>query len=203
MTNEELDDKIEAVRREIMNHLVGQSALVELVAARVEFTVNELLDVHETARKLANLATVTVTPPTDKVRDLALTPRYDLQLPAVIIRFKSTNTADGNSWVDIATQKYPVDATGLELGASVHTIELSGSNLTRSKAEVTLAAVDAQSVTEATRIAWWKEKLELLKDTKIDAASLHITSAYIKDANGDTVSLASYPRELVDGTLPD
>ncbi len=154
-------------------------------------------------RKLANLATVTVTPPADKVRELALVPRSDLQLPAVVIRFKSATNVDGDSWVSIVTQKYPGGATGLELGASVHTIELTGQSLTRTKSSVTLATVAAQSATEADRIAWWAEKLELLKDVKVAAASRHITVATVKDAAGNTVNLADYPRELLDGSLAD
>jgi len=157
-------------------------------------------------RTLANLDSVTITPPTDKVRDLSLVPRYDLQLPAVILRFKTVHTttgAGGGSWVQISTQKYPTGATGFELGASVHTIELGGSSVARTICQVTLADVAAQSSTEADRIAWWKNKNQLLNGTKIDSSSLHITSGTVKDEAGGTVSLVDFPREIVDGTLAD
>lgn len=155
------------------------------------------------ARQLANLATATVTLSTDKLRQLALVPRYDLQLGAVVIRYKKLNDDDGVIWLVQETDAYPPGATGLELDASVHTIELGGARTTRVTAEITTATVDAQHGTESNRIAWWKKKDKLLNDPGIDGSTLHITSATVKDEGGSTVSLSSFPEELLNGQIAD
>lgn len=150
-------------------------------------------------RSLANLAAVSVTPPADQVRGLNLVPKHDLVVPSVLISFKRVHTVDGKAWVEITDQLYPPSATGMEIGASVHVIELTGMEGKNVTAEITTAPCNAQSGTEATRIAWWKVKNPLLADAKI--TDLHIESALIKDENGDTISLATHPNELMDGSL--
>ena len=153
------------------------------------------------ARKLANLTNVTATVGTDPVASMELVPRYDLQLPAVCLRFKSINDTDGRPWVTLTDQKAPGGASGSELGASVHTVELQGAKMTRVYASIEAVAIAAQSGTEADRIAWWKQKYPLLASAKVDGATLHITSATVKDKDGATVSLAAYPRELTRGQI--
>ncbi len=151
------------------------------------------------ARSLANLTNVTVTVGTEKFRSLRLQPRYDLQLPAVYIQFKSINESDGTSWLTVTNQKYPGGATGQELGALVATIELAGSRATSVSASIVCTAIDAQSGTGATRVAWWKIKEQLFRSAKI--ANLSITSATVTDRDGTTASLSTYPNELIQGQI--
>jgi hypothetical protein len=157
-------------------------------------------------RKLANLTNVDVTVGTDKIKTIALGPRNDLQLPAVVIHFKSVNDTDGFPWVSITTQKAPGGATGTELGASVSTIELQGSKLTRVSASLVAEPILARSSTEADRIAWWKSKVLWLANDTIDGSSLHITSATIldeSDVDVTSTALTDFPNELKKGQIAD
>jgi hypothetical protein len=153
------------------------------------------------ARQLANLSAVTVEPPDDKVGQIKLTPRHELVLPAVVLRFKQVGSVDGRNWIQITDQKYPLVATGQEIGASIHTIELAGANKTTLTQELVCASVAAQSGTNAARVAWWQGKDPLLSLATIDPSSLTIASATVKDDSGATVSLGSFPYELVEGAL--
>jgi hypothetical protein len=151
------------------------------------------------ARKRANLVDVAVT--VDGLSELSIIPRYDLQLPAVCLRFLRTDTVDGRPSKVIVDQNAPPGATGQELGASVHTIELQGSAATNVYGELECAACNAQHGTEATRIAWWQAFEPLLASGYINPSSLHVTVASVKDKNGDAVSLAGFPNVLVSGQV--
>jgi len=144
-------------------------------------------------KRAAALTNVDLTIGTSAIRSLRLKPRYDLQLPAVILRFKRVNDVNGTSWQDIFTQKYPVDATGQELGASVHTIELGGFRASVAVGSIVCETVDPTSAT------WWKKKEPILDNAKIDG--LAISGSSVKDAAGNTVSLVTYPRELTQGQI--
>lgn len=156
-------------------------------------------------RKLSNLTNVTLTVGTDKIAEMRLTPRYDLQLSAVLLRFKQLNNYDGLIQQVIVEQKYPLVATGLEFGASVHTIELAGYRVVLSKASIKCTAIDAQSGVAGTRLDWWKEKLPWLKNGLAAGGFLtnaSVDSATVVDADtGATVSLGTYPRELREGQI--
>jgi len=153
------------------------------------------------ARKLANLTNVTVQEADGVITSTELRPRYDLQLPAVHIRFKALNSVDGNDWIQIFEQKYPVGATGQELGASVHTVELTGSRMTHVSGSLECVAIGAQAATNALRVAWWQTKDPTLLSPKVDPSTIVIPSATVVDSNLSTVSLSTYPRELIKGSL--
>lgn len=155
-------------------------------------------------RELANMVERTVTPGTYGIKALSLKPRYDLVLPAVLIRFKQLNSLDGQPWVNITTDKAPVGATGLEFGASVHTIDIFGIEQKNVYGKLECVAVGAQAGTNADRVSWWKTKEPLFNTDKIKSSTLTITSAVITDnATGDSISLATWPNELVDGQVAD
>jgi hypothetical protein len=153
------------------------------------------------ARKLSNLTAVAVDPGVEKLRQINLRPRNDLQLPSVHIRFKSTNTVDGASWTTFTQQLYPVGATGRELGASVHTIELAGMARNTVMGHLETATIQAQSANADTRKAWWQKKAPLLTSSKL--ANVAVESATVVDESGNTVSLSTYPREIIDGQVAE
>jgi hypothetical protein len=155
------------------------------------------------ARKLANLATATIDAGVDQVRAIAARPRYDLQLAAVILRYKQINEVNGMSFQSFATEKYPGNASETQVGASVHTIELAGSRTTNVSATITTATILAQNADETVREDWWKSKIPWLRNEAIDGLS--ITVADVVDENGDPVTnaLTTYPRELVGGQIAD
>lgn len=155
------------------------------------------------AKAMANLDVVTLTKGVDKISTAELTPRYDLQLAAVVLRFKSTNEENGTALTTITTQKYPLLATGTELQAQVSTIELAGYKRTRVYASIECETNDSKHATLANRVAWWQKKDPLFTSDKIDAASLSITVATVTDDSGSAVSLTTYPRELTKGQIAD
>jgi len=144
-------------------------------------------------KRLAALTNVDLTLGVSELRGLRLRARNDLQLPAVVLKFKRVNEVNGTSWLDIFEQKYPVDATGEEMGASIHTIELGGF-----RANVSVGSIECETASPDSA-AWWKKKLPYLESGFIDR--LVISDHTVTDSNGDTVSLASYPRELVRGEI--
>jgi hypothetical protein len=150
-------------------------------------------------RQLANLTALTVTLGTEKFAGLDLTPRYDLQVPSVLIHFKQSNEVDGQIYINWTHQAAPSGATGQERGGEVHVVELEGFSRTTVRGSLTCAAIDAQSGTAATRLAWWKRHNKLLESTYLTGVA--VTSATVTDDDGNTVNLATYPNELLEGQI--
>lgn len=148
------------------------------------------------ARRAANLGGIE-TGMFSGLQDLSLTPRHDLVLPAVVLRYKQTNVVDGAPWTVFGEDKWPLAATGREIGASVHTVELQGGQQTNLRAEIVTRPVAAQGGAAA-RLAWWREKEPLLKSGLME--NVEVGMATVTDADG-VVSLEAYPYELVDGTI--
>lgn len=161
-------------------------------------------------RKAANMAEVAITADA-LAQSLSLRPRYDLQLPAVCLKFKKTDTVDGRLSTVIVNQNAPAEATGLELGASVHTIELQGSSISNVYSTLECQTCSAQAVTEADRIKWWIGDeangipclAPILLSGKVDPASIDISSATVKDKDGGTISLVDYPNVLLNGQVTE
>lgn len=151
-------------------------------------------------RALANLSAASVGL-SDLITQVQLAPRYDLQLPAVCLRFKVNNTVDGEPWVQLSKDTYPVLATGTELGALVQTIELQGNNQSNQYAAIVSEACDAKHSTEANRLAWWKKQDATLASDLLD--ELTIPVATVVDDNGDAIDLDDFPYVLLDGQVTD
>lgn len=148
------------------------------------------------ARSAANLSTVSIAVNDAKIRELQLGARNDLVLPAVILRFKSFNDVDGFSYITHTTQKYPVDASETQIGAAVHTIDLVGMRIARAAATLETATIATGS------LDWWKDKIPWLKNPLIASGSLSISDVTVKDRDNNTVSLAGYGNELIEGQIP-
>ncbi|MDR1906823.1 MAG: hypothetical protein LBQ03_01205 [Puniceicoccales bacterium] len=85
-------------------------------------------------------------------------PRYDLQIQAVVLKFEKTHKSSGKSWKTVEIQRYPADATGLELQSLVMTIGLEGSQSTHIKQDVETELIQINSET------WWQKHLPGLKN---------------------------------------
>ena len=159
------------------------------------------------ARRLANLPVVEVGVADAVLEELELTPRQDLVLPAVCLRFKQIGSIDGRPFTVFTDQFYPEEATGRELGAAVHTIDLAGYQKTNVYGELECAECAAQAETNAARLAWWQGKEPLLNsprvDTRLTPEKITVSAAVIRDANGDEVDLEDYPYELLDGQVAE
>ncbi|MDR0740152.1 MAG: hypothetical protein LBF34_00380 [Puniceicoccales bacterium] len=80
-------------------------------------------------------------------------PRYDLQIQAVVLKFEKTHKSNGKSWKTVEVQRYPDDATGMELGSLVMTIELEGTQSTHIKQDLGTALI------QITGEIWWQNHL--------------------------------------------
>ena len=161
---------------------------------------------HVRPRANAPEATLALLNGTDH-KSLNITKRSDLVPRAVNITFKITGENDGSPWIVYLKDKWGPNGansdTDPDYGLRViqQTIELMGRVTSTVSGSLICTAVDAQSGTAATRAAWWKKKVQWLNSDKVKASTLSIQSATIKDDSGTTVSLGTYPNELVEGQI--
>jgi hypothetical protein len=154
-------------------------------------------------KKLAALAEVTLNASEERFKRLELKPRYDRQIPGVIVRYKKAVQQDAGIWLSFFSDKYPADLDEYDPDASVHTIELAGTSATTIKATVVTAAMTAAAGStddDATRLAWWKAHDTSLADASIVAASLRVSSVTVTEEDGTPISGAAYPNELKPGS---
>ena len=120
----------------------------------------------------------------DTLSEFSLLPRYDLQIPSVVLKFEKTHRANGRSWKTIEMQAFPENATGHELRALVMTIPLDGSNATYIKQDVETEMIQISSE------AWWKKHLPFLD---------HVLSFSIKNPT----RTGKLTNELVSGAIAE
>ncbi|MDE6576475.1 MAG: hypothetical protein K2L24_03740 [Opitutales bacterium] len=89
----------------------------------------------------------------EELHAFQLTPRYDIQIPAVVLKFEKTHRSNGQSWKTLDVQKYPTSATGREPQALVMTIALEGAESTYIRQEIETEPIQISSAT------WWKKHL--------------------------------------------
>ncbi|MDR1591071.1 MAG: hypothetical protein LBR92_03705 [Puniceicoccales bacterium] len=109
-------------------------------------------------------------------------PRYDLQIQAVVLKFEKTHKGGGKSWKTIEVQRYPTNATGMDLGSLVMTIELEGTQSTHIKQDVETALIQTTSET------WWQNHLPGLGS---------VSNFTVQDP----VREGTLPNELVSGSI--
>jgi hypothetical protein len=137
------------------------------------------------------------------VSGLELTPRHDLQAPAVVLKFEQTNDIDNDTFTSLIVQPAPSTATGDELGAMVMTLDLAGARATFQKQLVRTALIPA-SDSAAGVIAWWQGKFAWLNDfaasdLQVVAGTQTLTIENPSDYPG--ITLADLPNELLEGSI--
>lgn len=141
-------------------------------------------------------------------KSLAIEARPDLKPRSVVIWYKITGSDSGAQWVVYLKDKFgpngQSNAADPDYGLDVLTqfIDLQGRQTSSVSIDVATVNVDAAHATEATRLAWWKLKSPKLKSDKIAGITIAAASVTVKDKDNNTVSLATYPRELTSGSLP-
>ena len=151
----------------------------------------------------AEAAVVTLPAYGAPVSGLDLTPRHDLQVPAVVLKFEQTNDIDHDTFTSLTVQGAPTGATGDELGAMVMTLDLAGARATYQKQKVRTAVIPS-SDTSAGVIAWWKGKFAWLQDfadgdLEVEAGSQ--TVVIENPANYPGLTLSNVPNELLEGSV--
>jgi hypothetical protein len=151
----------------------------------------------------ADAATVTLPAYGAPISGLDLTPRHDLQAPAVVLKFEQTNDIDNDTFTSLIVQPAPLTATGDELGALVMTLDLAGARATYQKQPVQTTPIP-QTDTSSGVIAWWKGKFPWLKDfddsdLSVVAGTQTVTIEDPTDYPG--ITLSSVPNELLKGSI--
>ncbi len=134
-----------------------------------------------------------------------ITPRPDLQLPAVSLKFKRTNEDNGFIWIEQMQtapnwQIYPLDATGLARRTLVQTIDLAGSKRTTASGSLVVSPLDAIHATLANRVAWWKNKHKQLDDAKYTITAIAVATVE-EQGTHTAVDTGVYAHELIDGQI--
>ena len=120
----------------------------------------------------------------DNVSEFSIRPMFDLQVPAVILCFETTNSCNGKTWKESVVQKYPTTATGFEISALILTINLEGSKSNYIVQEISTEEILPYSVD------WWKAHvpgLSALPTSSISISNVSRTS--------------NLPNELISGSI--
>ncbi len=137
------------------------------------------------------------------VSGLELTPRYDLQVPAVVLKFEQTNDIDGDTFTSLLVQSTPTTATGDELGAVVMTLDLAGARATYQKQKVRTAAIPTG--TSASEVVdWWKTKFAWLNDFADSDLTVVTGTQAIAVENATLypgIVASEVPNELLEGSV--
>jgi hypothetical protein len=123
--------------------------------------------------------------PASETIGFQIRPRYDLQVPAVVIQYRRTNVVNGVPFYQQELDIAPPGATGKEFKAVVAPVNLQGSVVNASFAQIECAAIEPESVD------WWKGQYNPLAEETIKNLSV-----------SDVSREGSLPRFLKNGMIP-
>ncbi len=172
-----------------------------------DYTTAPVPTFHCRARANLPAATLRVgTPPLAAVR--GLTARYDLLVPAVVLRYETSGQSDGQAQTDVTTDAAPPGATGREFGAVVGTIPLRGAvGIVRTQRLVTQPVVtDADAPDLVAQLVSRDAVLAAYAaDPAITAAGVQITAVALGAAgsSGDSRAIQTLGNALVEGEITD
>lgn len=135
-------------------------------------------------RSRANMAAASAAVVGSTCAACIVTPRYDLQIPGVVINYEQTHEADGVAYESV-TQDTAGEVEEIETLAS--TIELAGSRLSR----LSQKTLTEEFPADLKDLAWWQEQIPALNDLD----GLEVVSAT------RSLEAQDYPRILVEGTI--
>lgn len=151
-------------------------------------------------RRVSNL--LAVSRAITSVSALTVTPRYDMQIPGVVLRYEKlyTSTEDGFEY-----ESFALDEAGTtdDVRTFFSTIELAGANLSRLNQAVVVEELPAalfEGGDEDDRKTWWRQKLEWLADAAVDIESISV--ADLAAADGATL-VDDLGNILVEGQVQD
>lgn len=119
-------------------------------------------------------------------KDFSLQPRHDLRVPAVVLKFETTNNTNNKTWKTTSIQKYPLNATGAEFKTLVLTVNLEGSKSNYIIQKIVTNPVDTTS------LIWWQKHIPWLN--QFSSANITIS---------DVSRSSTLPEELEDGVVAD
>jgi hypothetical protein len=103
----------------------------------------------------------------EKITQLKLTRRDDLTVPAVVLKYKRTDDIDGRPRHTMpAVDRWPVNATGFEVGAINQTIDLFGGKVETVRGEIVSDELTADLL--ATKQWWVDHGVAWLGDSEVE-----------------------------------
>lgn len=138
--------------------------------------------------------------------EINITARPDLVLPAVVLKYERTDTVNNQSYSALTVDKYPLTASGREIGAFVGTVNLAGFSQSSMYQQVKTEDIQTDD------LAWWKLKFPWMADAaKTKNITFHsVTRSGAKCPDGVDGSgniqyklLNGLPREVKDGQVVD
>jgi len=142
-----------------------------------------------------SLTPVSLVLSTAQIEALDITRRDDLTRPAVVLKFEQINEINGVGWQQMTEQKAPGGATGTARGTLVATIQLAGYSLNTISATIVTKPIQANHATDATRLAWWKARLPILNNARVENLAIPVSSVSVPN-------IATRPYELTAGQIP-
>lgn len=97
----------------------------------------------------------------DKIQNLNLTRMGARSVPAVVLKYETSEDVDGTMYRGMVTDAYPVGATGAEIGAVVQTLQLAGSVVSTQRQHITSVAMPNlfnAPQNKAAVLAWFLKK---------------------------------------------
>jgi len=151
-------------------------------------------------RTRANLETLTLAIP-DAASSLSVTPRYDLRIPGVIIRYERRTTNNGTAYLSVENESAGDDTA---YDALITTIELGGASASFTANEIETAAFPADLNDED----WWFQNVPALLEANLDPTITGAkrqkwdpsTEAWV---DCSTAEKAAMPRYLVRGSVAE
>ncbi|MFI3290560.1 MAG: hypothetical protein R3Y46_01625 [Opitutales bacterium] len=121
----------------------------------------------------------------DNLKSYNISPRDDLSINGVEIKYEKTHTIDDYTWNTLEIDKYPTDLNSQSKKSLVITVELDGYSATKEEREIVCEELDTSSVT------WWQSKVPFLKNA---------TNIEILEVNRNH---PTYFYELISGSVPE
>lgn len=127
------------------------------------------------------------------IANLEITPRNDLVLPGVCLKYERTDLVNGSPVLLQVTDSYPSPGVDRIPGALVMTIDLRGGSTTTVTGQIASAAI-------ANNLIWWRSKLPWLNETKILNAVISNAVGAVVDNSDDPGGLVTGAYELIAGS---
>jgi hypothetical protein len=142
-----------------------------------------------------------------------LTPRTDLQVSNVVLKYQLSNTVDGQTFTAIESDIYPAGSSEFNLRALVSTMDLDGGHETFQKNPVTVAARPV-SPTDSVAMSWVMKKYKWIFAQTVpgtydyDVANISLTDLTQTICADDPLAgsppdLATLVEEWITGQHPD
>lgn len=118
------------------------------------------------------------------IAKLSITPRHDLQVPEVVLKYEKTHHLGKYAWTTTEIDAYPQGSQGKSFKALVLTLEILGARSTLVQQKITTQTIQPHSP------QWWRDHMPELQNIPLD--SMHI---------GGAQRSSNLPQELIEGTI--